>query len=139
MRMRHAGSWLLTTALVLSVPLPAAANAADGDWTGIVEINPASDMVDEAGPECRDGRIRLSLHIAGDTVSGEMLPLGNPGAPGFDRGAIPISGSYGAATDRLQLRSGPNDYHFNRLHGDLQTGTWRNATCWGEYRLWKSS
>lgn len=130
---------LLTMALALSLTPPAMASAADGTWTGLIEINPASDMVDDAGPECRDGRIRLSIRIAGQRAEGRMEPLGNPGAPGFDRGAIAVSGQFNAAEGTLKLRSGPDDFQFNRLYGDLTSGTWRNAACWGEYRLRKST
>ena len=125
--------------LLAALAAPSAlAGSADGTWSGLVEINPASDMVDESGPECRDGRVRLVLEIDGGAVSGRLEPLGNPGAPGFAAGPIALSGSLDAASGRLELRSGPTDFHYNRLFGSLSAGTWRNAACQGDYRLQKS-
>lgn len=115
------------------------AAAAEATWTGIATINPASDMVDDSGPECRDGRLRVELTVDDGAVSGRLVPLGNPGAPGFDRGPIPLSGEVDSTTGTLAVHSGGTDYHYNRLTGTLASGTWRNAECWGEYRLQRGS
>lgn len=124
----------LAACLLLSLP----AQAADGTWVGLVEINPASDQVDDAGPECRDGRVRLVLTVEDGTAQGRLEPIGNPGAPGFDRGPIALSGTV-SPDGMLELRSGSDDHFYNRLSGTLDAGDWRNAACWGEYRLTKSS
>ena len=123
---------LMTMALVLGSQR---ALADERTWKGTVSINPASDMVDDGGPECRDGRIGLAIQLSGASVEGRLTPMGHPGAPGLSEGPISLTGRYDQATDSLALRSTGNDVRYNSLTGTLRAGTWRNSACWGEYRL----